>query len=46
MTPCPRDADLKTAHAERERERAHLQNNIKVKPEQLKLNKTYPSTWP
>jgi hypothetical protein len=32
------------AHAERERERANLQNNIKAKPEQLKLNKTYPST--
>jgi hypothetical protein len=28
------------------RERAHLQNNIKAKPEQLKLSKTYPSTWP
>jgi hypothetical protein len=34
----------KMAHADRERE-THLQNNIKVKPEQLKLNKTYPSTW-
>jgi hypothetical protein len=33
------------AHAERERG-IHLQNNIKAKPEQLKLNKTYPSTWP
>jgi DNA invertase Pin-like site-specific DNA recombinase len=33
------------AHTERERERAHLQNNIKAKPEQLKLNKTYPSMW-
>jgi hypothetical protein len=29
------------AHAERERERAHLQNNMKIKPEQLKLGKTY-----
>jgi hypothetical protein len=36
----------RTAHAERERERAHLQNNIKLKPEQLNLSKTYPSTWP
>jgi hypothetical protein len=27
------------------RERAHLQNNIKAKPEQLKLSKTYSSTW-
>jgi hypothetical protein len=34
-----------TAHA-RVRERTHLQNNIKVKPEQLKLSKTDPSTWP
>jgi hypothetical protein len=37
---------LETAHTRRERERAHLQNNIKVKLEQLKLSKTYPSTWP
>jgi hypothetical protein len=29
-----------------ERERTHLQNNIKAKPEQLNLSKTYPSTWP
>jgi hypothetical protein len=28
------------------RERAHLQNNIKAKPEQLNLSKTYPSMWP
>jgi hypothetical protein len=34
----------RTAHVERERE-THLQNNNKEKPEQLKLNKTYPSTW-
>jgi hypothetical protein len=35
----------RTAHAERERERERrLQNNIKAKPEQLKLSKTYPST--
>jgi hypothetical protein len=34
------------AHTEKERERAHLQNNIKAKPEQLKLSKTYPSMWP
>jgi hypothetical protein len=33
------------AHTEREGE-SHLQNNIKVKPEQLKLNKTDLSTWP
>jgi hypothetical protein len=35
----------RTTHADRERERRHLQNNIKAKPEQLKFNKTYPSTW-
>jgi hypothetical protein len=34
---------LETARAERERERAHPQNNIKTKPEQLKLSKTDPS---
>jgi hypothetical protein len=38
-------ATSRMAHAERERERAHLQNNIKAKPEQLKLSKTYPSLW-
>jgi hypothetical protein len=32
-------------HVRREKERTHMQNNIKVKPEQLKLRKTYPSTW-
>jgi hypothetical protein len=32
------------AHADRG-ERAHLQNNIKAKLKQLKLSKTYPSTW-
>jgi hypothetical protein len=35
----------RTAHADRERE-THRQNNIKAKPVQLKLSKTYPSTWP
>jgi hypothetical protein len=30
----------------KEGERTHLQNNIKTKPEQLKLSKTYPSMWP
>jgi hypothetical protein len=36
----------KMAHTgiERERERIHLQDNIKAKPEQLKLSKTDPST--
>jgi hypothetical protein len=34
---------LKPEGREREREREHLQNNNKVKPEQLKLNKTYPT---
>jgi hypothetical protein len=33
-------------HARRGKERTHMQNNIKVKPEQLKLRKTYSSTWP
>jgi hypothetical protein len=33
-------------HAERERERAHLQNNIKAKLKQLKLSKTYSSMCP
>jgi hypothetical protein len=28
------------------REGENLQNNNKTKPEQLKLNKTYMSTWP
>jgi hypothetical protein len=32
-------------HAGRKRERTHLQNNIKAKPEQLKLSKTNLSTW-
>jgi hypothetical protein len=36
---------LRMAHANRERE-THLQNNIKAKPEQLKLSKTDPSMWP
>jgi hypothetical protein len=43
-TPCPRGADLRTAHVGRERERTHLQNNNKAKLEQLKLSKIYPST--
>jgi hypothetical protein len=32
------------AHVDRERERRYLQNNIKAKPEQLKLSKTDLST--
>jgi hypothetical protein len=36
---------LETVHAGRERERTHMQNNIKAKTEQLKHSKTYPSTW-
>jgi hypothetical protein len=32
------------AHADREREIRYQQNNIKAKPEQLKLSKTGPST--
>jgi hypothetical protein len=38
-------SSLETAHARKERERRHLQNNNKAKSEQLTLNKTYPSTW-
>jgi hypothetical protein len=34
------------AQAEWEKERAHLQNNIKAKPEQLNLSKTDLSMWP
>jgi hypothetical protein len=34
----------KMAHVNRERQRTHLQNNIKANPEKLKLGKTYPST--
>jgi hypothetical protein len=37
--------NLEMAHAEREKG-THMQNNIKAKPEQLKLSKTDPSTWP
>jgi hypothetical protein len=33
------------AHIGRERERTHLQNNTKIKPEQLKLSKTDSSMW-
>jgi hypothetical protein len=43
-TTCPRDIDFKN-DSRREGERTHLQNNIKVKPEQLKLSKTYLSMW-
>jgi hypothetical protein len=41
MTHCPRDIDLKNGSCRKgERERAP------AKPEQLKLSKTDPSTWP
>jgi hypothetical protein len=33
------------AHIGRERERIHLQNNIKAKAEQLKFSKTDPLKW-
>jgi hypothetical protein len=33
-----------TAHAKRERERTHIENNIEAKPKHLKLSKTDPST--
>jgi hypothetical protein len=47
VTSWPRDIVLRIAHVgrEREREKTHLQNNIKAKPEQIKLSKTDPSTW-
>jgi hypothetical protein len=45
-TPYPRDVDHRKWLTLGGRERIHLQNNIKVKPEKLKLSKTYPSTWP
>jgi hypothetical protein len=35
----------RTDHTEREREREHLENNIKAKNEQLKLSRTYLSPW-
>jgi hypothetical protein len=35
----------RTAHTERERENTPAKQH-QAKPEQLKLNKTYPSTWP
>jgi hypothetical protein len=35
----------RTAHANREGEKRHLQNNINATSEQLKLSKIDPSTW-
>jgi hypothetical protein len=44
MVSCPKDADLRNG-SRQEGEREHTyKNNIKAKPEQLKLNKTDPST--
>jgi hypothetical protein len=43
--PYPSGADLRMGHAGREREQ-YLQNNIKTKPDYLKLNKTDTSMWP
>jgi hypothetical protein len=46
MTPFLRDVDLRIAHVRRGGgEKEHLQNINKVKPEQLKLRKSYPSIW-
>jgi hypothetical protein len=45
-TPYPRGADFRNgSHREGGRERTHLQDNIKVKPEQVKLGKTALSMW-
>jgi hypothetical protein len=39
MTPFPKDVGLRMAHARRVREKTHLQNNNRAKPEQLKLER-------
>jgi hypothetical protein len=44
MTPCPRGADLRNGQRQEGERESHLQNNIKAKSEQLKLNKTDLST--
>jgi hypothetical protein len=41
----PKDDALRMTQARREREGAPAQNNNKTKPEQLKINKTYPTKW-
>jgi hypothetical protein len=46
MAPCPRDADLRNGSRQEGGGENTLANNIKANPEQLKLSKTYPSTWP
>jgi hypothetical protein len=45
MTPCPWDVDLRNGSREEGERETQLQNNIKAKPEQLKLNNSDPSTW-
>jgi hypothetical protein len=44
QSSCHKDKDLRTTQVRREREREHMENNNKAKPEYLKLNKTYPLT--
>jgi hypothetical protein len=39
MTPCPKGADLRHGSRREGERETHLQNNIKPKPEQLKLSK-------
>jgi hypothetical protein len=44
MAYCPRDDDLRNGSRWEGDRETHMQNNIKAKPEQLKLSKTDPST--
>jgi hypothetical protein len=44
-TPCHRDNYLRNGSCQEGERKIHLQNNIKAKPEQLKLSKTDPSIW-
>jgi hypothetical protein len=45
MAPYTRDVDIKNDSCRKGEREIHLQNNIKVKLEQLKLSKTDMSTW-
>jgi hypothetical protein len=45
MTPYPRDADLRNGSCQEGERETHLQNNIKIMPEQLKLSKTDSLMW-
>jgi hypothetical protein len=46
MTPCPRGADLRNGSRQEGERETHLQNNMKVKPEQIKLSRTDSLMWP